>query len=188
MNPSKIDIQLPFPPKIKAEDFTLYNSNGKVKNRGANKFLIFRKCFMNHVKENYPNLQQTKISQLASYNWQRQPDYIKSKYAEIARQIQISINKARRSQDLKYINYVPPSENKFIEYNRPEIGGTLLMMGVQSQSSESQTSLSETNNIGSSLEVEAEPEPEPEPEFEFEFELQISSKEFRRPQTPSIFG
>src|SRR3954449_13177013 len=82
---SDITVDLPFPPKVKLENF--FPSKYSVSLRTLNAFIIYRKVVTDEIKKNRrstSNHSWSKISTIASKKWSLEDDEVKQHYKDLA--------------------------------------------------------------------------------------------------------
>src|SRR5579862_6567192 len=85
-------IQVPFPPKMSAEEFIRSRPLSRTYFKSPNSFFIYRQQFVRQLKlENYSD-QMVKVSKWASVFWANEPNYVKEYYKNIEKSIQKLLN------------------------------------------------------------------------------------------------
>src|ERR1043165_5203188 len=98
---SNITVNLPFPPKVKLENF--FPSKYSVSLRTLNAFLIYRKVVTEEIKKNH-TLSWSEISMIASNKWKLEDDEVKQHYKHLA-------EKAKTLYRSKHLFYVHHGQN-----------------------------------------------------------------------------
>ncbi|CAG8619738.1 3159_t:CDS:2, partial [Racocetra persica] len=81
---NQIAINVPFPPKIDPRDLITLLPDGNVPTRTPNAFIIYRKALIEAVRAEGHNLPMSSISSIASKQWYKEPDNVKSEYKRLA--------------------------------------------------------------------------------------------------------
>ncbi|CAJ0863804.1 7389_t:CDS:10 [Entrophospora sp. SA101] len=80
------NINIPFPPDIKAEALINCKKNGKMPSRSPNSFMVYRKAFVNELHKNGHYVSMTIASPIIAKLWRREPNHIKNAYRAISNQ------------------------------------------------------------------------------------------------------
>ncbi|GBC06575.1 hypothetical protein RclHR1_06930004 [Rhizophagus clarus] len=91
-----IKITLPFPPAINATDIVNRRKPCKVKSKGPNAFLIYRKAFLEHLSHLKYNLKMTDVSKLVSKYWENETDDVKDAYRKISKEVEDELVERRK--------------------------------------------------------------------------------------------
>ncbi|CAG8450913.1 8787_t:CDS:1 [Acaulospora morrowiae] len=75
----------PFPPTIDPRDLITLLPDGRVPARAPNAFLIYRKAFIDAVRDSGNYLPMTVVSPMASRSWEQASDVVKEEYKRLAR-------------------------------------------------------------------------------------------------------
>src|SRR6266498_3947204 len=108
-------IKLPFPPTIKASDIVNKRKPCRVKSKGPNAFLIYRKAFLEHLSPLKYNLRMTEFSRLVSKYWKNETKDVKDAYRKISQQVEHELDERRKkivSNRLVWVNS-PCKRNRF---------------------------------------------------------------------------
>jgi hypothetical protein len=89
-------IELPFPPTIKASDIVKRRNPCKVKSKGPNAFLIYRKAFLEHLSHLNYNLKMTDVSKLVSKYWENETKVVKDEYRKISKEVEEGLIERRK--------------------------------------------------------------------------------------------
>ncbi|CAG8594734.1 17380_t:CDS:1, partial [Racocetra fulgida] len=81
---NQIAINVPFPPKINPRDLITMLPDGNVPTRTPNAFIIYRKALIEAVRAEGHNLPMSSISSIASKQWYKEPENVKSEYKRLA--------------------------------------------------------------------------------------------------------
>ncbi|CAG8451737.1 5707_t:CDS:1 [Cetraspora pellucida] len=81
---NEITINVPFPPKINPCDLITMLPDGNVPTRTPNAFIIYRKALIEAVRAEGHNLPMSSISSIASKQWYKEPENVKSEYKRLA--------------------------------------------------------------------------------------------------------
>lgn len=81
-------IKPPFPPTIKASDIANGRKPCKVKSKGPNAFLIYRKASLDHLSHLKYNLKMTDVSKLVSKCWEGEDKFVKDAYRKISKEVE----------------------------------------------------------------------------------------------------
>ncbi|CAB4414932.1 unnamed protein product [Rhizophagus irregularis] len=80
--------KLPFPPTIDPNDIVEKRKPCKVKSKGPNAFLIYRKAFLDHLSHLKCNLKMTDVSKLVSKYWEDESNTVKDAYRDISKKVE----------------------------------------------------------------------------------------------------
>ncbi|CAG8830165.1 20399_t:CDS:1, partial [Gigaspora rosea] len=84
LDKEEIRINVPFPPKINPRDLITLLPDGNVPTRTPNAFIIYRKALIEAIRAEGHNLPMSSISSIASKQWHKEPDFVKSEYKRLA--------------------------------------------------------------------------------------------------------
>ncbi|CAG8667379.1 15337_t:CDS:1 [Funneliformis caledonium] len=107
-------INMPFPPKITAEEFIRDRPLSRLHFKPPNSFFIYRKLFVRQLKlENY-NDKMIRVSKWASWFWSNEPKVVKEYYKNIEKDIQKLLKEKCRnnSQQSVYPRFIFEYPNK----------------------------------------------------------------------------
>src|SRR5688572_11296185 len=100
---SDITVDIPFPPKVKLENF--FPSKYSVSLRTLNAFIIYRKVVTDEIKKSHSlSLCWSRISTIASKKWSLEDDVVKQHYKDLA-------EKAKNLYRSKHLFYVHHGQN-----------------------------------------------------------------------------
>ncbi|CAG8665987.1 26238_t:CDS:2 [Dentiscutata erythropus] len=80
----EIRINVPFPPRINPRDLITLLPDGNVPTRTPNAFIIYRKALIEAIRAEGHNLPMSSISSIASKQWYKEPECVKSEYKRLA--------------------------------------------------------------------------------------------------------
>ncbi|CAG8485311.1 6428_t:CDS:1 [Funneliformis caledonium] len=86
-NPN-LPVDVPFPPNINPADLIRRNRNGDLLSRATNKFLIYRNEYAKELQNQGFRLSMREVSRMAAKAWKREPQHVKRKYEDIAREVE----------------------------------------------------------------------------------------------------
>lgn len=86
-NPN-LPVDVPFPPNINPADLIRRNRNGDLLSRATNKFLIYRNEYAKELQNQGFRLSMREVSRMAAKSWKREPQHVKRKYEDIAREVE----------------------------------------------------------------------------------------------------
>jgi hypothetical protein len=86
-NPN-LPVDVPFPPDINPADLIRRNRNGDLLSRATNKFLIYRNEYAKELQNQGFRLSMREVSRMAAKSWKREPQHVKRKYEDIAREVE----------------------------------------------------------------------------------------------------
>ncbi|CAG8465526.1 6083_t:CDS:1 [Acaulospora colombiana] len=75
----------PFPPTIDPRDLITLLPDGRVPTRAPNAFIIYRKAFIDAVRDSGNYLPMTVVSLMASKSWEQASDVVKEEYKRLAK-------------------------------------------------------------------------------------------------------
>ncbi|GBB96584.1 hypothetical protein RclHR1_02790007 [Rhizophagus clarus] len=92
-----INISVPFPPQITAEEI-LDRNKPKERKKAPNQFMIYRMAYAKEIKTlNISNINSFNISVLAASKWASEPDEVKRAYKDISNKVQSELEVVRRN-------------------------------------------------------------------------------------------
>lgn len=161
-----IKITLPFPPTIKVSDIVDRRKPCKVKSKGPNAFLIYRKAFLEHLSHLKYNLKMTDVSKLVSKYWECETNDVKDAYRKISKEVEDELVERRKktvsnrliwknsTRKRNRVGKAMKSQNKSVvktEVNNPKgdyvfINDTITSSSPQNHSTEIATLISESKN------------------------------------------
>ncbi|RIB19813.1 hypothetical protein C2G38_2082265 [Gigaspora rosea] len=94
-------IQLPFPPKITANDIVQRRPHSRIRSKSPNAFFVYRKAFYDHLALSNQRYQMTYVSKLVSHYWKNETEQVKTEYKRIADEVEVKLNE-ERIKDLVY--------------------------------------------------------------------------------------
>nr|ANQ32526.1 MATA-HMG [Rhizophagus irregularis] len=98
-----INITVPFPPQITAEEI-LDRNKTKERKKVPNKFMIYRMAYAKELKtQNISNINSFNISVLAASRWSSEPDEVKQAYKDISNRVR-QLEIIRNSIDSNTVN------------------------------------------------------------------------------------
>ncbi|CAB5377285.1 unnamed protein product [Rhizophagus irregularis] len=98
-----INITVPFPPQITAEEI-LDRNKKKERKKVPNKFMIYRMAYAKELKtQNISNINSFNISVLAASRWSSEPDEVKQAYKDISNRVR-QLEIIRNSIDSNTVN------------------------------------------------------------------------------------
>ncbi|CAG8486798.1 12379_t:CDS:1 [Cetraspora pellucida] len=83
-----LHINVPFPPEINPVDLIRRNKNGELLSRATNKFLIYRNEYAKELQARGFKLSMREVSRMAAQSWKKEPQQVKRKYEDIAREVE----------------------------------------------------------------------------------------------------
>ncbi|CAG8622822.1 9548_t:CDS:2, partial [Gigaspora rosea] len=75
-----------FPPVVDVRELMTKQSSGRPSVRGPNAFIIYRKVFFETAREDGYQLPMTIVSSMASQSWELEPQNVKDRYKELAKE------------------------------------------------------------------------------------------------------
>ena len=92
-----LEITVPFPPEITAEDVIRRRSPKKLVSRAPNKFIIYRLAYLKQLrkKKNIKKVQMTKTSSFISKAWNAERPEVKQEYKELANKVEVLLKQVR---------------------------------------------------------------------------------------------
>src|ERR1043166_4983737 len=120
-----LEITVPFPPEITAEDVIRRRSPKKLASRAPNKYIIYRLAYLKQLRsKNVDKIQMTKTSYFISKAWAAERSEVKHKYKELANEVEVLLKQVRernfvtimetprsRSSAQPTIPMIPPSSS-----------------------------------------------------------------------------
>jgi hypothetical protein len=94
---SLLNISVPFPPQITAEEI-LERNKTKGRKKAPNNFMIYRMAYTKELKtQNISNINSFNTSALAASKWKSEPPEVKQAYKEISDKVRDSLNNNNNS-------------------------------------------------------------------------------------------
>jgi hypothetical protein len=93
-----INISVPFPPQITAQDLVPDEAEGDRKRKISNAFIAYRKALVKEIKSRNIAYDRSKVSSLASHLWENEPKNVKEVYRKMSNEAQLRYNQYIQSR------------------------------------------------------------------------------------------
>ncbi|RHZ56059.1 hypothetical protein Glove_406g113 [Diversispora epigaea] len=97
------ELTLPFPPEISPEE--LIANTRKLPSKPPNAFFIYRKVYTKALVNKNMRFKMTDVSPWVSSSWKLEPEEVKTKYKEIARNVRQIYKRTKESSSVPPSNY-----------------------------------------------------------------------------------
>ncbi|CAG8549873.1 9384_t:CDS:2 [Diversispora eburnea] len=97
------ELTLPFPPEINPEE--LMANTRKLPSKPPNAFFIYRKVYTKALVAKNMRFKMTDVSPWVSSSWKLEPEEVKTKYKEIARNVRQIYKKTKETSSVPSSNY-----------------------------------------------------------------------------------
>ncbi|CAG8664837.1 19027_t:CDS:1 [Dentiscutata erythropus] len=131
------NMDLPFPPQIVPEDLMNCKTR-KLPSKPPNAFFIYRKVYTKELIKRNLRFKMTDVSPWVSISWKREPEDVKNKYKEIAKEVRKLYKKSKlvpdQSENNAQSSMLPSPPLTDTQFSTPELSQDSLFYSLMNHS------------------------------------------------------